>query len=177
MPDSDYASDGNGNQKEERGTSNKGMGKLWDQYVKGRSAGWTAIFTGVLTVATSLLAYIAYQTNETNRTSQRAFVSFPGTGGTAGNKITDPEGKTVTGIQFIVVWANGGNTPTRTATTHINWQSWSPEIPKTFEFPDLPVFETRPIVVGPHSGTPVTMVVPIGAFKDAKERRQRLYIW
>jgi hypothetical protein len=111
---------------------------------------------------------------EPTRSPKRAFISFSGS---AGNKMLDPTGKTVVAVQFLTGWQNGGNTPTRIAFTHISWEPWSPDLPDNFTFPDKGDAETRPFVVGPKSISSIPMLIPIGAFDDAKNGRKRLFIW
>jgi hypothetical protein len=86
----------------------------WNNYVSGKSAGWTALFTGVLVVFTAILAWVAYKANENSVITQRAFVNF---NTIAGTKAMTADGKSVQGINFLVSWTNSGTTPTKRATS------------------------------------------------------------
>ena len=49
---------------------------FWDKYVTGKTAGWMALFTGILTLTTVALAYLGCQANQTSIEGQRAYVNF-----------------------------------------------------------------------------------------------------
>ena len=148
--------------------------KVWNYLFVNKANMWIAIFTCVFTLFTGLLAYIAHETDETNKVSQRAFISYQGTGG---SKILTQDGSAIASVQVLVLWQNGGNTPTRTAFTRVNWQPFFPDLPDNFAFHDIGDAETRPFVVGPKASSTIAIVVPISAFSDAKERKNRLFMW
>jgi len=153
------------------------MPQFWSNYITGKEAAWTAIFTLVLTVFTGVLAWVGYTANKNTVVSQRAFISISGFGG---NKILGHDGKTIVGVQFLTGWQNGGSTPTRKAVTHCSWQHWSPELPSSFEFPDIPDpinGPDRPFVVAPHGVTTVPMIIPMAEWQDVSAGKTRLYVW
>lgn len=120
------------------GTGGGKMMSTWDKYVSGKSAAWTAIFTGVLVVFTGILALVAFRANQNFVITQRAFVNFNNITGT---KVLTADGKNIKGINFLVSWTNSGTTPTNKAISQVNVQPWQSELPKGFDFADLATVE------------------------------------
>ena len=144
---------------------------IWDKYVLGKSAGWTAI---LIMVFTGILAWVAYKANENSVTTQRAFVNF---NGITGMKVMRADSKGLAGINFFVNWTNSGTTPTKTATGQVNIQSWRSELPKGFNYADLATVEKRAFVIGPKATVSQLVGVTIDDIKDVREGKSHLYLW
>jgi len=155
--------------------------RIWDKYVSGKAADWTAIFTGllaiftiVLVVYTAKLSCIASEANKISVATQRAFVNFltimP-------MKAMSPDGKRVEGINFFVNWTNSGTTPTRTAFSNVNIQPWRSGLPKGFDYADVKEVEKRAYVFGPKATLAQLVGITIEEAKDVREGKSHLYCW
>ena len=152
-------------------------GWVWKHVFEEKSAAWTALFTAVLAVVTVQLYRVANSAHETSRITQRAYVSFGGI--LPGRKITIATAGTqkVIAIQLIVPWENSGTTPTRNAVSQFNWQAWPSELPKGFDFPDLPSLAKRIFVIGPKGVASGPLVIPIADMDSVRKRQSRLFVW
>jgi hypothetical protein len=91
--------------------------EVWSVAFKGRSAAWTAIFTGVLTLFTLKMYQVSRITSETSRASERAFLSFSGAG--LGARIIGADG-VWTHYEISLNWSNSGSTPAKSGVIQNN---------------------------------------------------------
>jgi hypothetical protein len=152
-----------------------------NKFFSGSSAGWTAIFTcvlaiftGVLVVFTCKLASVADRADKNFVSTQRAFVNFDGI---IDKKVMTADGKSIKAINFFISWMNSGTTPTRTATSQVNMQVWRSELPKGFDFADLPGIKRKAFVFGPKATFFQKIEIPIDIIKDIREGKSHLYFW
>jgi hypothetical protein len=140
------------------------------------AAGWTAVFTAVLTVFTFLLFYVAYGADKAMKRSQRATV-FVGGVSPVSTKILSKDNKTWESTRVGIQFSNGAATPPKNLRYKLNEQVLPGEIPLGYQFDDQDSSEPRRILLGPGTSWPGFMSVPLDSFIAAKEGRQRLYLW
>jgi hypothetical protein len=100
-----------------------------------KSAFWTMVFTGFLTVFTFFLFRVSDNTDKSIRVTQRAFVSYRGVASNPAGQ--DPITKKIVFYGFSVSWENTGTTPTRNATMHVSPYFAREPIPTGWGYPDL----------------------------------------
>ncbi len=120
------------------------------------------------------------ETNKISRESlesvQRAFVFLGET-----TMVRVPEGKGFA-FHFRFPWVNSGSTPTKTITTHTNWQAQPNAITRDFSFPDIwnkgdPHID-QSVFVAPHGNTGNDVGPIDGAYiKAVQQHKMHLYFW
>jgi hypothetical protein len=138
----------------------------------GKSAAWTAVFTGVLTVFTVKMYQVSSLTNETVRSAERASLSFANIG--LGVRLNDAK-QGWTAQELSLNWTNTGNTPATDAVIQANGQPWPTDLPKGFEFPLLP--EKTTAVVGPKGFYGTNVQVGKDILASAWHAKSRLFFW
>ena len=112
-------------------------------------------------------------TREALTSVQRAFVSFVGVASAAkiisGNKTTD--------LLITLPWENAGVTPTKNATSRVNWQSFAGDLPENFNFPDIGQIQTSQFELPPRGYGNGTLTIPIGYMDSARTGGLRLFVW
>jgi hypothetical protein len=148
----------------------------WIRNIFGKSAVWTAIFTGLLTLFTFFLYQVSNRTNETAVATQRAFITSTGVG--AVSKVTDVDGKKIAGYTFNVAWVNSGSTPAKTVTMQNNLAVW-PSVPDSgMDFNSLPQAEKKSFVFGPKQGTALAAgSVSLSDLESALAGRAHVFAW
>jgi hypothetical protein len=145
---------------------------VWNTFFVGKSAAWTAIFTGVLTVFTVKMYQVSSLTNETVRSAERASLSFTSIG--LGVRINDIK-RTWSGQEFSLNWINTGNTPASEAVIRTNMQAWPTDLPQGFEFPLLQDKTTA--VVGPKGTYGTNVQVPKDILTSTWYGKSRIFFW
>lgn len=164
------------NQPEDTGTegqrrSNKPT-QIWNKYVVGKEAAWTALFTAALVLFTGLLWRVSNRQNEIAVSSQRAFLTFNGPN--VGARLIDNSG-TWTGNEIALVWTNGGNTAARNVVIQNNAEAFFPDLPENYSFP-LVAPRTK-VVIGPKSTYGVNIQMGRDLMSDYWQHKKRLFIW
>lgn len=149
------------------------MRRIFDFLFGGRSAMWTAIFTGVLTVFTWKMYEVSKATSETSRASERAFLSFSGPALAARNN--DLQTGQWASYQLSLNWTNSGSTPATTAVIQANGQIWPTDLPDGFAFPLLP--ERTRAVFGPKATYGTSINVPSVDWIQSWHGAGRLFVW
>jgi hypothetical protein len=151
--------------------------KIWNFLFRGKSAAWTAIFTGVLTAFTYMMYQVSNTTSEIQRSSERAFLTFAGPENGArmvnGNFLA-PDAPW-TSQEVALVWANNGETPARSAVVKVGSNAFYPDIPEQFDFPlnDSKIY----MVVGPKSAYGTNILIPKDEIVDVWHVKKRLFVW
>jgi hypothetical protein len=146
---------------------------IWEKYFKGKSAAWTAVFTGVLVVFTFLMYRVADETNETSRTTQRAFMNFAAsTAGVRYSKSGD-----MVSQEVLLNWANSGTTPAKDAVSRVSVQAWRTDLPDGFAFPDVGDSQRVMLTFGPKDVTGIPVAVPLQDLRDAWEGKAKIFFW
>ena len=147
---------------------------IWNRFFSGKSAGWTAAFSGVLVIFTGALVVVTHRANENSVVTQRAYVNFntiiPQT-------VKSDDGKTLKGINFFVSWTNSGTTPTKTASSQVYMRALRSELPKGFDLADLLPIKRNATVVGPKASVFEALRAPINDIRDVNEGKSHLYFW
>jgi hypothetical protein len=138
----------------------------------GRSAFWTAVFTGVLTVFTWKLYQVSKTASDTSRASERAVLNFANFA--IGVRNNGPDGHWVS-QQVGINWNNSGNTPVTRAVIRANGQVWPTDLPDGYAFPMLP--EQTRTVVGPKALSSTSLDVPALSLAQSWHGTGRLFIW
>jgi len=148
---------------------------VWDRFIKGKSAAWQAISAVIMAVVTIMLYRVGSDTNELSRATQKALISFAGIG--AGPVLTSPDRKARVAQEFLFNWTNSGTTQARNAVTAISGDTWPSELPKGFDFPDLPGNQPQSIAIGPRDTTGVRIDIPTNKLIPTWEGKAHLYVW
>ena len=149
--------------------------RFYDKVFQGKTAVWTAIFTGVLAVFTILLFRVSNDSRTDNVGTQRAFISMVAVGG---QPLSTPDGSKLIAIRMFPTWQNSGTTPAKEAISQVSWEVWPSDLPEGFTFPDQSKRERRKFVLGPKAGSSMFMdPMSIDQFKDVKDGKFRLFVW
>jgi hypothetical protein len=146
--------------------------KIWNFLFAGKSAAWTAIFTGVLTFFTLKMYQVSSITSETARASERAFLSFVGPA--LGARISDGSGNW-SGQEFSLNWNNSGTTPAKAVVIQNSGEPWPSDLPKGFEF-TLRAEKTM-AVVGPKGVYGTNITIARDVLVQMWQGKSRLFVW
>lgn len=140
----------------------------------GKSGLWTAIFTGILAFFTYQQIRLVQIANQNAIATQRAFITL--TGGLPGTKGT--EGGKITRMGFQVMWTNNGTTPAKSLIGRASIQAWTTELPRYFDFADLPIEGAgMPSVISAKATFLHSVSVPIDDVIDIITKKHHLYLW
>ena len=146
---------------------------IWNKFFNNKSAAWTALFTGVLTVFTIKMWQVAATTSEATRTSQRAWMNLRGMSlGPDINNITNSS----PAKEFIVTWGNTGATVAKQVVFEGNQKPELENLPNGYDFPLDPSVKTES-VVSPQGGFDVRFQVPMSELEDNWKGRNKLFFW
>lgn len=148
------------------------ISRIW-KFVS-KSTFWITIFTGLLVLTNIRLCSISNVTKDILLKTQAAYINFKTI---SGNKIADPPGKKLIGIEFRVEWENSGTTPTKKARSSSNRQVWPTELPKGFGFEDLEKVEKRSTIIGPKQTVSSSLTVPIDDLIKVQQKKSHLFFW
>lgn len=138
----------------------------------GKSAMWTAIFTGVLTLFTVKMYQVSNATSQIARNSERAFVSFDGF--TLGPRIMGQD-RVWNAYEININWNNGATTPARDVVFQSNGISWPGTLPTGYDFP---LSKDKPIgVVGPKGSYSQIVAIARQSLTDSWSGKGHLYVW
>lgn len=142
-----------------------------------QSGFWLVIFTGLLSYFTYKLYKVADSTDETSRATQRAFVSF--TGISPNVALSNAQDRTKKQAQELTLnWLNSGATPAKDAVMVGSFEAWRGDLPQGFDFQDIAkVDSTSQIVIGPHQGTSMNIIVSIDNFRAQRAGTDRMFFW
>lgn len=138
-------------------------------------AGWTAIFTGVLTIVAvfQLLAY--RRSNELSAANQRATVNV---GGPLWQPKLSPDAKAVVAWQFGYGLTNSGRLPAKNIVAQMSVSVGDKRPEKGLDFSTLPQGPTVQTVVGPgFSYSAAPLEVSIDDMKDVASGKKHLFLW
>jgi hypothetical protein len=84
---------------------------------------------------------------------------------------------TITGWNFITQWENGGNTPAKNRTTHVQFGVFEQPIEFNFEFPDFGDVVSDGGIIGPQAVMHTHTEIPVEIFDKVRSERAHVYIW
>jgi hypothetical protein len=84
---------------------------------------------------------------------------------------------TITGWNFFTQWENGGNTPAKNRTAHVNWDVFEQPIEFNFEFPDLSDVVSGGGMIGPKAIMHSHTEIPVEIFDKTRTGAAHVYMW
>ncbi|MFI5090636.1 MAG: hypothetical protein ACHP7P_11310 [Terriglobales bacterium] len=149
------------------------LAELYDKFVAGKAAAWTAIFTCVLCVFSALLWQVSRDANRASVATQRAFLNY---GQLPPMKV--PNGTILKGTSWSFIWANSGTTPTKKAVMQSNVYIGQESLQPGLDFDRLPQSERISFALGPKGAIQMKPVsVSVQDLEDLEAGRKHIFFW